>query len=224
MLAVVMAVGRAAPALFGRANVALGWAPRPGARVIAAIPVVTIPVEVPAAPVSPTHAPSATPALVARSPGGTSRNGTETASVPGASGLLIPVRGVKASSLVDTYQQARGQGRRHDAIDILAPRGTPVVAVADGVVLKLFRSERGGITLYHLAPDRRTVYYYAHLDRYAAGMVEGRGLRRGDVLGYVGDTGDAAPGNHHLHFEVTTTSDPKKYWGGVPQNPYPLLQ
>jgi murein DD-endopeptidase MepM/ murein hydrolase activator NlpD len=131
---------------------------------------------------------------------------------------------VNASSLVDTYEQARGQGRRHDAIDIMAPRGTPVVAAADGVVMKLFQSERGGITLYELAPDRRTIYYYAHLDRYAPGITEGQPLRRGQVLGYVGDTGDAVPGNHHLHFEVSTTADPLKYWGGVPQNPYPLLR
>lgn len=138
--------------------------------------------------------------------------------------LLIPVQGVEAASLVDTYEQARGQGRRHDAIDIAAPRGTPVLAASDGVVLKRFRSERGGITLYQLAPDRRTIYYYAHLDRYAPGMAEGRALRRGEVLGYVGDTGDAEPGNYHLHFEVTTTPDPARYWGGVPQNPYPLLR
>jgi peptidoglycan LD-endopeptidase LytH len=138
--------------------------------------------------------------------------------------LLIPVQGVRAASLVDTYQQARGQGRRHYAIDIMAPRGTPVLAVADGVVMKLFQSERGGITLYELAPDRRTIYYYAHLDRYASGMADGRPLRRGEVLGYVGNTGDAGPGNYHLHFEVSTTADPAKYWGGTPQNPYPLLR
>jgi murein DD-endopeptidase MepM/ murein hydrolase activator NlpD len=143
---------------------------------------------------------------------------------PGATGLLIPVQGVLASSLVNTYDQARGQGRRHDAIDIMAPRGTPVVAVADGVVMKLFQSERGGITLYELAPDRRTIYYYAHLDRYAPGIADGQALRRGQVLGYVGNTGDAGPGNYHLHFEVSTTADPKKYWGGTPQNPYPLLR
>jgi peptidoglycan LD-endopeptidase LytH len=140
-----------------------------------------------------------------------------------ASRLLIPVQGVTAVSLVDTYEQARGQGRRHDAIDIMAPRGTPVVAASDGVVMKLFESERGGTTLYQLAPDGRTVYYYAHLDRYAPGMVEGRTLRRAEVLGYVGDTG-AEPGNYHLHFEVSTTLDPDQYWGGVPQNPYPLLR
>jgi murein DD-endopeptidase MepM/ murein hydrolase activator NlpD len=148
---------------------------------------------------------------------------TPTAGIPGL-GLLIPVQGVPASSLVNTYDQARGQGRRHDAIDIMAARGTPVLAVADGVVMKLFRSDRGGTTLYELAPDRRTIYYYAHLDRYASGIVEGQPLRRGQVLGYVGDTGDAEPGNYHLHFEVSTTADPRKYWGGVPQNPYPLLR
>ena len=142
----------------------------------------------------------------------------------GALGLLIPVQGVSAASLVDTYEQSRGQGRRHDAIDIMAPRGMPVVAVADGVVMKLFNSVRGGITLYHLAPDRRTIYYYAHLDRYAPGVAEGQALRRGQVLGYVGNTGDAGPGNYHLHFEVSTTADPRRYWGGAPQNPYPLLR
>ncbi|HET6762572.1 MAG TPA: M23 family metallopeptidase, partial [Longimicrobiaceae bacterium] len=126
-------------------------------------------------------------------------------------------------SLVDTYSQARGQGRRHDAIDIMAPRGTPVVAAGDGVVMKLFRSVRGGTALYELAPDGRTIYYYAHLDRYAPGIAEGRAVKRGALLGYVGNTGDAGPGNYHLHFEVSTTADPHRYWGGTPQNPYPLL-
>jgi peptidoglycan LD-endopeptidase LytH len=143
---------------------------------------------------------------------------------PAAGKLLIPVQGVLAGSLVDTYTQARGQNRRHDAIDIMAPRGTPVLAVADGAVMKLFTSVRGGTTLYQLAPDQRTIYYYAHLDGYAAGMTEGRELSRGEVLGYVGDTGDATPGGYHLHFEVSTTADPKKYWGGTPQNPFPLLR
>jgi peptidoglycan LD-endopeptidase LytH len=138
--------------------------------------------------------------------------------------LLIPVRGVVAASLVDTYEDARGQGRRHDAIDIMAPRGTPVLAAADGVVMKLFQSDLGGTTLYQLASDGRTIYYYAHLDRYAARVAEGRMLRQGEVLGYVGNTGSAGPGNYHLHFEVSTTEDPARYWGGVPQNPYPLLR
>ena len=138
--------------------------------------------------------------------------------------LVIPVQGVTRDRLRDTYSHARGLGRRHDAIDIEAPRGTPVLSVAASVVMKLFQSDRGGTTLYALAPDQRTVYYYAHLDRYADGMAEGRRLRAGEIIGYVGDSGNAQPGDYHLHFEISTTADPKKYWGGTPVNPYPLLR
>ncbi|MEO5509996.1 MAG: M23 family metallopeptidase [Longimicrobiales bacterium] len=138
--------------------------------------------------------------------------------------LIIPVQGVRASQLRDTYSDARGSGRRHDAIDIMAPRGTLVIAAAPGVIVKQDNGERGGIAMYVLAPDQKTIYYYAHLDRYAEGMSKGRALQAGEVLGYVGNTGNAGPGNYHLHFEITTTSDPKRYWGGAPQNPYPLLQ
>jgi peptidoglycan LD-endopeptidase LytH len=162
-------------------------------------------------------------------PGGNPRSASPETTASAASSevtsrLLIPVHGVAAASLVDTYEDARGEGRRHDAIDIMAPRGTPVLATADGVVMKLFQSALGGTTLYQLAADARTIYYYAHLDRYAPGMAEGRALRRGEVLGYVGNTGSAGPGNYHLHFEISTTEDPTRYWGGLPQNPYPLLQ
>lgn len=138
--------------------------------------------------------------------------------------LVVPVQGVRPDQLVDTYTAARSQGRQHDAIDIAARRGTPVLATAPGVVLKLFQSARGGTTLYELAPDQRTLYYYAHLDRYAPGMAEGRQLSQGDVIGYVGDTGNAGAGNYHLHFEISTTSDPRRYWAGTPRNPYPLLR
>ncbi len=106
----------------------------------------------------------------------------------------------------------------------MAPRGTPVLAAADGTVLKLFWSERGGNTIYQLGTDGRTVYYYAHLDRYADGLTEGRALRRGEMIGYVGDTGNAGPGNYHLHFAVYIVEDPKRYWDGQPINPYPLLK
>lgn len=221
MLALVVAVLWAAPGLPGRVHAVLGGggAPPDGAPRMAAAPSASGG-EAPSAGVAPGERPPAEDPSPAAPP-----DAAEPAADAGSGAkLLIPVQGVKAESLVDTYEQARGQGRRHDAIDIAAPRGTPVLAAAEGVVLKLFRSERGGITLYQLAPDRRTVYYYAHLDRYAPGMAEGRALRRGEVLGYVGDTGDAEPGNYHLHFEVNTTSDPKRYWGGVPRNPYPLLR
>ncbi|HEU0076699.1 MAG TPA: M23 family metallopeptidase [Longimicrobiaceae bacterium] len=218
MLALVIAAAWAAPGALGRALAALDGetsSPRVAPRVAVAPPASAG--EVPVGDAAPADRPAEeapwpdTPADAAAGP-------------VSDSGFLIPVQGVKAASRVDTYEQARGQGRRHDAIDIMAPRGTPVLAASDGVVMKLFRSERGGTTLYQLAPDGRTVLYYAHLDRYAPGMAEGRALRRGDVLGYVGDTGDATPGNYHLHFEVSTTADPKRYWGGVSRNPYPLLR
>jgi murein DD-endopeptidase MepM/ murein hydrolase activator NlpD len=177
-----------------------------------------------AAPVNPPAAPPpVAPATVAPPqptvgppPGGPS------AEVPGR--LLVPVQGIRPEQLVDTYNAARSQGRRHDAIDIMAKRGTPVLATASGVVLKLFQSVRGGTALYELASDRRTIYYYAHLDRYGPGLAEGRALRQGDLVGYVGNTGNAGAGNYHLHFEISTTDDPKRYWAGTPQNPYPLLR
>ncbi len=140
-----------------------------------------------------------------------------------AAGLAIPVAGVEAGDLVDTFQAARSEGRSHDAIDILAPRGTPVVAVADGEVVRLFTSDRGGLTVYQLGADGRTVYYYAHLDAYAPGLAAGRRVRRGQPLGTVGDSGNAAPGNTHLHFAIWRTADPADFWDGEPVNPYPLL-
>ena len=140
------------------------------------------------------------------------------------SALVIPVQGVTADRLRDSFGDPRDASRRHGAIDIMAPRGTPVLAAAAATIVKRYNGDRGGIALYALAPDRRTIYYYAHLQRYEDGMVEGRRVEAGDVIGYVGDTGNAGAGNYHLHFEISTTSDPKRYWGGDPINPYPLLR
>jgi murein DD-endopeptidase MepM/ murein hydrolase activator NlpD len=147
-----------------------------------------------------------------------------TLDITGESQLIIPVLGIKSSQLRDTYSDARGAGRKHDAIDIMAAHNTPVIAAADATVMKLDRGERGGITLYALGSDGKTVYYYAHLDHYEEGIKPGTHLNAGDVLGYVGDTGNAGPGNYHLHFEITTTSNPKRYWGGESHNPFPLLR
>ena len=130
---------------------------------------------------------------------------------------------MRPDQLRDTYDEARSEGRVHDAIDIMAPKDTPVVAAADGTVVKLFQSARGGTTLYVRGTDERTIYYYAHLDRYADGITEGKSVRRGDVIAYVGDTGNAGAGNYHLHFEISVTDDPKRWYGGRPLNPYPLL-
>lgn len=140
-----------------------------------------------------------------------------------ARNLLIPVANVTASQLRDTFNQARSEGRRHDALDIMAPQGTPVLATTDGVVIKLFQSDRGGVTLYELDPSGRYVYYYAHLTRYADGIVEGKQLRRGDVIAYVGDTGNAGAENYHLHFAISKLTSPNQWSGGDPINPYPVL-
>ncbi|MBR9990930.1 MAG: M23 family metallopeptidase [Gemmatimonadetes bacterium] len=137
--------------------------------------------------------------------------------------LIMPVAGVDPTDLVDTFAQIRGPDRRHDGIDIRAVRGTPVVAVTDGEILRLTDHDSGGITLYLRAPDGRTVFYYAHLLRYADGVRAGIAVRQGDVIGYVGDTGNAGPGNYHLHFEVLTMPVPQQYHAARPHNPYPLL-
>jgi murein DD-endopeptidase MepM/ murein hydrolase activator NlpD len=137
--------------------------------------------------------------------------------------LLIPVANVTASQLRDTFSQARSEGRQHDAIDIMAPQGTPVLATTNGTVIKLFQSDRGGVTLYELDRSGRYVYYYAHLMSYAEGVAEGSQLRRGDVIAYVGDTGNAGAGKHHLHFAISKLTSPHQWSGGDPINPYPLL-
>ncbi len=143
----------------------------------------------------------------------------------GPSGLAIPVQGVKPSQLTDTYTQARAGGARtHDAIDILAAEGTPVYAAADGTVEKLFFSQGGGgITLYVRSPDQRWTYYYAHLQGYAPGLAEGQRVRRGQLIGRVGHTGNAAAAGPHLHFAVNRMEPGERWWQGRPINPYPLL-
>ena len=138
--------------------------------------------------------------------------------------LIIPVAGVKPEQLLDTFGDARSEGRLHDAIDIMAPAGTPVLAAADGRIVKLFQSERGGITIYQLGANQEVIFYYAHLASYAARLAEGNTVRQGDVIAYVGDTGNAGPGNYHLHFSIAVVSDPKRYWEGTNINPYPLLR
>jgi murein DD-endopeptidase MepM/ murein hydrolase activator NlpD len=142
---------------------------------------------------------------------------------PGTPPLLVPVRGVNASQLSDTFTQSRGEGRRHDAIDILAPRGTPVLAVADGRIEKLFLSKPGGRTIYQFDPTGRVAYYYAHLDAYAPLLSEGSLVKRGQVIGYVGSTGNASPEAPHLHFAIFELGPEKRWWQGTAVNPYPLL-
>lgn len=141
-----------------------------------------------------------------------------------ASGYLLPVANVRPNELVDTFTQSRSGGRVHDAIDIMAPRGTPVFAAVAGTVEKLFTSKLGGLTIYVRSPDRRTITYYAHLDAYAPGLAEGQQVRQGQVLGTVGFTGNADPSAPHLHFAVMQTEADNEWWEPtVAINPYPLL-
>jgi peptidoglycan LD-endopeptidase LytH len=137
--------------------------------------------------------------------------------------LAIPVVGVQASELRDSFSAHRA-GHEHQAIDILAPRGTPVVAAVDGRVRKLFTSAAGGISIYETDPSENIIYYYAHLDRYADGLLEGMPLRRGDVIGYVGTTGNAPRNTPHLHFAIVILPPTKEWWKGDPIDPYPILK
>ena len=137
--------------------------------------------------------------------------------------LEIPVRGVPPRTLRDTFNDARAVGRRHDAIDIMSPRGTEVVAVDDGTIAKLFTSDAGGLTIYQFDPTQTFSYYYAHLDHYASGLAEHQAVRRGQVIGYVGSTGNASEDAPHLHFAIARLDTDRSWWKGDPINPYPLL-
>ena len=156
------------------------------------------------------------------------RNGQVTIAegvVVGPSGLAIPVAGIKPGQLVDTFTQTRAGGARvHDAIDIMAPDGTGVVAAAPGTVEKLFFSQGGGgISAYIRSDDRRWVYYYAHLSAYAPGVREGQRVPRGALIGFVGHSGNASPAGPHLHFAINQMAGGEKWHQGTPINPYPLL-
>ena len=133
--------------------------------------------------------------------------------------LMIPVRGVPAGALVSSFADARS-GHTHEAIDILAPRGTEVVAVEDGKVAKLFTSAAGGLTIYQFDPKGTFVYYYAHLDSYAAGVKEGDDVKRGQVIGYVGTTGNAPKNTPHLHFAISKLDPDRRWWGGTGLDPF----
>jgi murein DD-endopeptidase MepM/ murein hydrolase activator NlpD len=136
---------------------------------------------------------------------------------------VVPVQGVTPAQLSPTFTDARSEGRVHEAIDIMAPTGTPVLAVADGHVEKLFDSRQGGLTIYQFEPGGRHAYYYAHLDRYAPGLAERQQVRQGQVIGYVGSSGNADPSAPHLHFAVFVLGPEKQWWKGTAIDPYPLF-
>lgn len=203
--------------------------PAQAAAVDAASPDAPLPVEVAvpevAAPGMPVDVePTGAAAPAAKPDPAAAASDVDAAADAGPDGLVVPVRGVAVDSLVDTYTDARSEGRRHDAIDIMAPAGTPVIAAADGQVEKLFTSDRGGLTIYQFEPTGRYAYYYAHLQSYAPGLEEKQQVRQGEVIGYVGSTGNASPDAPHLHFAIFVLGPEKQWWKGTEINPYPVLR
>ena len=182
-------------------------------------PVAQAPSPAPTAPAAPTRSPAhpASPANPAKA--NTPDDGSDLSRLR-ARGLVLPLSTVSATQLSDNYTHARASGAAHEALDIMAPRGTPVLAIDDGRVAKLFLSKTGGITLYQFDPTGEYAYYYAHLDRYADGIAEGDTLRKGQLIGYVGSTGNARPDAPHLHLAVFRLGPERQWWRGTPINPF----
>jgi murein DD-endopeptidase MepM/ murein hydrolase activator NlpD len=137
--------------------------------------------------------------------------------------MALPIAGLTASNVLDTFNSTRPGGRSHEATDILAPRGTPVHSMVDGTIRKLFVSKAGGNTIYEFDEGGVYCYYYAHLDRYAEGLHESQRVQHGDVIGYVGTTGNASPNTPHLHLAIFKLGPEKEWWKGEAINPYPVL-
>lgn len=138
--------------------------------------------------------------------------------------IIVPIAGIPAAKLPDTFNETRDGTRKHEALDIMAPRNTPVRSTDDGSIIKLFTSKAGGLTIYAADPTGHYIYYYAHLDHYAPGVHEGQPLHRGDVIGYVGSTGDASADAPHLHFAIALSNNVKEWWKGTAVDPTPVLQ
>jgi murein DD-endopeptidase MepM/ murein hydrolase activator NlpD len=138
--------------------------------------------------------------------------------------LDVPLGTIDRASLRSSFNEVRGGSRRHEAMDLLAPRHTPVVAVEAGIVARLFNSKAGGITIYQFDPTTTYTYYYAHLERYAPGLVEGATVSRGQVIGYVGTSGNAPENTPHLHFAIFVLDEDKRWWQGTPVDPFDVLR
>lgn len=185
-------------------------------------PLPTIPFPTPAASSASAIPPPPTPVLSV-SPVGITPAAALTDFTLGQEPIRMPVEGAGPTSFKDDFADMRGTNRRHEAVDIMAPRGTPVLAAVDGRVVKLFTSAQGGLTVYEFDRDSTYAYYYAHLDRYAENLKEGEELHRGDRIGYVGTTGNAPRDRPHLHFAIFRLGPEKRWWQGIAIDPYPLL-
>jgi peptidoglycan LD-endopeptidase LytH len=185
-------------------------------------------------PAAPPPLPEAVPPTLQEAPGPTApappapeASDMSAANLPqdlGRRNLMIPVQGIKPGELQNTFEDSRSAGRVHEAIDIMAPRNTPVVAVESGRIAKLFTSKLGGLTIYQFDPTETYSYYYAHLERYAPGIQEGMQVTRGQVIGYVGTSGNANPEGPHLHFAIFKLNEQKNWWEGAPINPFHIFK
>ena len=137
--------------------------------------------------------------------------------------LAFPLKAIPRDSMKDTFRDVRGGGRLHEGVDILAPRNTPIVAIEDGRIARLWTSKYGGLTIYQFDPTNSYVYYYAHLEKYAAGIKEGQIVQKGQVIGYVGTSGNAPPNTPHLHFAIYKAQQPGRWWQGKPIDPYAVF-
>ena len=141
-----------------------------------------------------------------------------------AQGMVIPVAGVQAKNLIDSFDDMRGGTRRHNALDIMAQRNTPVLAATSGKILKLHNSAAGGLSIYESDATSRFVLMYGHLDSYRPGLKEGASVSRGEIIGFVGSTGNANPAAPHLHFQIMRNDNMKDWWKGTPLNPFPVFR
>ena len=139
-------------------------------------------------------------------------------------GLIIPVAGVAAKDLIDSFDDLRGGTRSHNALDIMAARNTPVLSAVSGSITKLHNSVAGGLTIYESDPSSRFILMYGHLDSYRPGLKEGERVARGQILGFVGSTGNASPSAPHLHFQVMRNDNAKEWWKGTPVNPFVVFR
>ena len=139
-------------------------------------------------------------------------------------GMMVPVSGLTAKDLVDTFDQMRDGTRHHNALDIMAPRNTPVLAAVDGKVLKLHNSVAGGLTIYLSDLSGHFEMIYGHLDSYRPGITEGQSITKGQIIGFTGSTGNASPDAPHLHFQVMRNDNQKEWWKGTPVNPFPVFR
>src|SRR5579885_1740119 len=173
-----------------------------------------------AAPAPPVEAPARTAVV---SPSRPVAEPSTDAEYLSARHLLVPVAGADMSKVDDTFLDGRDGERIHHAIDILAPRGTPILSADDGKILRMSTNALGGITMYTVDPSNRIVYYYAHMDHYNDAMSPGRAISRGDTLGFVGTTGNAPKDTPHLHFQIMRWPADGKYWNGEPIDPFEFL-